>query len=88
MNPARFTFYTVLGCLPFIFALAWLGARAGDNWTKVEHTLQPFSLLIGAAIVAGAIVYVIRRWSTVRREYAALDAAASRDRVGAGDVAD
>ena len=85
MNLAKFTFYTVLGCLPFIFALAWLGARAGDNWTKVEHALQPFSLLIAAALIVGAAVYVLRRWSTVRREYAVLDAATAPERVGAED---
>jgi membrane protein DedA with SNARE-associated domain len=73
MNPVRFTVYTVLGCLPFVSLIAWLGYRAGDNWVKVEHTLQPFSWLIfGAMVVLGA-VYVARRRRTVRAEYAALD---------------
>ncbi len=36
MNPVRFTVYTVLGCLPFVSVIAWLGYRAGDNWVKVE----------------------------------------------------
>ena len=55
MNLWKFSLYTVLGCLPFISALAWLGARAGDNWTTVEHTLRPFSFVIGAAIVVAAV---------------------------------
>jgi membrane protein DedA with SNARE-associated domain len=73
MNPVRFSVYTVLGCLPFVSAIAWLGYRAGDNWVKVEHTLQPFSWLIIGVLVALAVVYAARRLRTVRAEYAALD---------------
>jgi membrane protein DedA with SNARE-associated domain len=73
MRPAKFTIYTVLGCLPFVSAIAWLGYRAGDNWVKVEHTLQPFSWLIAGVIAVLGVVYVARRGRTVRAEYAALD---------------
>ena len=41
MNPVRFTVYTVLGCLPFVSVIAWLGYRAGDNWVKVERPSSP-----------------------------------------------
>ena len=73
MRPWRFTVYTVLGCLPFVSLIAWLGYRAGANWVKVEQTLQPFSWLIAGAILILVIVFVARRWRTVRAEYAALD---------------
>jgi membrane protein DedA with SNARE-associated domain len=73
MRPVTFTVYTVLGCLPFVSLIAWLGYRAGDNWVRVEHTLQPFSWLIAAVIGLLGIAYVARRWRTVRAEYAALD---------------
>ena len=73
MNLAKFTVYTVLGCLPFVFVIAWLGYRAGDNWEKVEHAIQPFSWLIAGVVLLVGIVYVLRRWRTVRAEYAALD---------------
>jgi membrane protein DedA with SNARE-associated domain len=74
MNLAKFTLYTVLGCLPFTFALAFIGYRAGDNWTKVEHALQPFSWLIAGLLLGAIAVYVARRWRRVRAEYATLDA--------------
>jgi len=74
MNFAKFTLYTVLGCLPFVSLLAFLGYKAGNNWTKVEHALQPFSWLIFGVIVVLGAVYVARRWSSVRAEYAAIDA--------------
>ncbi len=73
MPLAKFTVYTVLGCLPFVAAIAWLGYRAGDNWEKVEHTLQPFSWLIAGVIGVLGVIYVARRWRKVRAEYAALD---------------
>lgn len=74
MSFSRFTLYTALGCLPFTFALAWVGYRAGNDWEKVQRALQPFSIAIVGLMIAGAIGYIARRWSKVRAEYAALDA--------------
>jgi membrane protein DedA with SNARE-associated domain len=73
MRPVKFTAYTLLGCLPFVSLIAWLGYRAGANWVKVEQVLQPFSWLILAAVLVLGVAYVARRWRTVRAEYAALD---------------
>jgi membrane protein DedA with SNARE-associated domain len=70
----RFTVYTVLGCLPWCLVLTALGAALGDRWTLVEDLLQPIAWLIAVVIVVALIVVVRRRWSTVRAEYAALDA--------------
>lgn len=74
MNLGKFTLYTTLGCVPFVYALAWLGHVAGGSWTKVESVLAPISWLIVAVLVVLALVYVARRWRQVRAEYAALDA--------------
>lgn len=73
MNLWKFTVYTVLGCLPFVSVIAWLGYRAGANWEQVEHALQPFSWLIAIAVLAFGAAFVARRWRSVRAEYAALD---------------
>ena len=73
----RFTLYTVLGCLPWTFALAWLGFQLGDRWERVENALQPFSWAIVGICVLAAAWYVRRRWTKVRAEYAALDAGVS-----------
>ena len=32
MNLARFTFYTLLGCVPWVFALTYFGNLLGENW--------------------------------------------------------
>jgi membrane protein DedA with SNARE-associated domain len=70
----RFTVYTILGCLPFTFALAIAGRAAGNRWEQVERLLSPFSWLIAAMVVIAGTVYAARRWRSVRAEYAALDA--------------
>jgi membrane protein DedA with SNARE-associated domain len=70
----RFTLYTVLGCLPWTFALAWLGYVLGARWETVERVLQPISWLVAGICVTVVVWYVARRWHQVRAEYAALEA--------------
>jgi membrane protein DedA with SNARE-associated domain len=72
----RFTVYTVLGCLPWTFALAWLGYSLGENWTKVEGVLHPVAWAIAAVVVVIGVWWVARRYRRVRAAYAAIDAAA------------
>jgi membrane protein DedA with SNARE-associated domain len=77
----RFTIYTVLGCLPWTFALAWLGYLLGENWARVEEFLQPVAWAIVIALAIGLVWYVARRYRRVRAAYAELDAAS-----GGGDA--
>jgi membrane protein DedA with SNARE-associated domain len=74
MRLGRFTIYTVIGSLVWCVALASLGHAFGDRWTEVEHVLQPFGWLMAGVAVVALAVFVSRRWTQVRREYAALDA--------------
>jgi membrane protein DedA with SNARE-associated domain len=69
----RFSIYTVLGCLPWTFALAWLGYALGENWTAVEDVLQPVAWAIAAVVVAVGVWWVFRRYRKVRAAYAELD---------------
>jgi membrane protein DedA with SNARE-associated domain len=73
MNRGKFTLYTLLGCLPWTFALAGIGYALGQRWTKAENALKPVAWLAFAAIAIGAVVWVARRWTQVRVEYAELD---------------
>jgi membrane protein DedA with SNARE-associated domain len=71
----RFTVYTILGCLPWTFALAWLGFVLGERWTTVEDVLRPIAWVIAAIVVAAAGRWIARRFRKVRAAYAQLDAA-------------
>lgn len=74
MRFRRFTVYTLIGSLVWCVALATLGHAFGDRWTEVERVLRPFGwVMVGVAVVA-LVVFISRRWTQVRREYAALDA--------------
>jgi membrane protein DedA with SNARE-associated domain len=80
MNVVKFTLYTVVGCLPWTFALAWIGYLLGDNWSAAEEVIRPVAWAIAAAIIVGGVWWVVRRWRRVREEYAALDRARSAER--------
>ena len=77
MNFAKFTLYTVLGCLPWTFALAFLGYQLGDQWETVDRVMRPISLVLAIAVFAALIWFITRRFRQVRAEHAALQAAAA-----------
>jgi membrane protein DedA with SNARE-associated domain len=57
----RFTLFTVLGCLPWTFALTWGGSLLGANWHELVKWFKPISIVIAVALVAGIAVWVVRR---------------------------
>ncbi len=57
----RFTILTVAGCLPWVFALAFIGKQAGDNWEKWKEHLHYVDYVVIVAILA-AIVWLFVRW--------------------------
>jgi membrane protein DedA with SNARE-associated domain len=78
----RFTIYTIVGCIPWNFGLAWAGQQLGTRWERVEDVLRPISWLIVVVCVIVVVWYVARRWTHVRAEYAALDAARAEETSG------
>jgi membrane protein DedA with SNARE-associated domain len=64
----KFSLYTVLGCLPWTFALAWLGAMLGERWHVVEDVLRPVAWLVAIACVTGIAWWVRRRRRDMRTE--------------------
>jgi membrane protein DedA with SNARE-associated domain len=74
----RFTIYTLIGCIPWVFGLTWIGAALGSKWDKAAKAIQPVGWLIAAVLIVGLAVWIVRRYSVVRREYAELDRNAGR----------
>jgi membrane protein DedA with SNARE-associated domain len=62
----RFTLFTTLGCIPWVFMLAFVGKSAGDNWVKWKDNLHYVDYAVAALIVVG-IVYLIVRSRRRRR---------------------
>lgn len=61
MNVGRFLLFTVLGCLPWNIALAFLGYHLGNNWQVVEKYLRPVSYSVAALVVGGLIFWFFRK---------------------------
>jgi membrane protein DedA with SNARE-associated domain len=57
----RFTLFTLLGCIPWVFMLAFVGKQAGDNWTDWKDKLHYVDYAVAALIVVGLVYLVIRR---------------------------
>ena len=74
----RFTLYTFLGCIPWTYALTWLGVVVKDNWERVLGYFDLPTLIIGTLVVAAAVVWYLRR----RKQRKALQTS------GAGRVAE
>jgi membrane protein DedA with SNARE-associated domain len=57
----RFTVLTVLGCIPWVFALTFAGKQAADNWTSWKDNLHYVDYAVAALIVAGIVYLFMRR---------------------------
>jgi membrane protein DedA with SNARE-associated domain len=67
----RFTALTALGCIPWIFMLAFIGKQAGANWEDWKNSLHYVDYAVLALIVIGAV------WLFLRARRRRADAAAA-----------
>lgn len=65
MNFARFTLYTFLGCVPWVFALTYVGFLLGENWDRIGSVLRYLDYAVAAAFLVGA-GYLLWRWRSSR----------------------
>lgn len=56
----RFSVLTFLGCVPWVFALTFIGKQAGANWEDWKDSLHYFDYAVAAIIVATAAYYGLR----------------------------
>jgi membrane protein DedA with SNARE-associated domain len=71
----RFTVLTFLGCLPWVFALAFIGQQVGANWEDWKDSLHYVDYAVAAAIVVGVALLILRnRRDRKRPRKAAADA--------------
>ena len=59
----RFSVLTVLGCLPWVFLLTFIGQQAGAHWKDWKDALHYVDYAVAAAIVLGIVYLVVRRRS-------------------------
>ena len=57
----RFTVFTTLGCIPWVFMIAFIGKEAGDNWESWKEHLHYVDYIVIVAIAA-VVVWLFVRW--------------------------
>src|SRR5918912_353660 len=56
----RFTLFTLLGCIPWVFALTFVGRQVGDRWDQWKDKLHYVDYAVIAAIVLAIAILVVR----------------------------
>src|SRR4051812_43698642 len=56
----RFTILTLLGCIPWVFMLTFIGKQAGANWTDWKDNLHYVDYAVAAMIVIGVVWLIVR----------------------------
>jgi len=56
----RFSVLTLIGCIPWVFMLTFIGKEAGDNWEQWKDNLHYVDYAVAAAIVVTAIYFFVK----------------------------
>jgi membrane protein DedA with SNARE-associated domain len=77
----RFTIFTFLGCLPWMFMLTYIGMQVGSRWEEWKDSLHYVDYAVAAIIVLTA-VYLFVKWRRGggRNDPAAVEPAADAPR--------
>jgi LPXTG-motif cell wall-anchored protein len=57
----RFSLYTTLGCVPWVFALTAVGYVLGENWDSIIGSFSLVSYVIAGLLLVAGAAYLIRR---------------------------
>jgi membrane protein DedA with SNARE-associated domain len=57
----KFTLYSVLGIIPWVFGLAWLGELVQSNWARLAGYFSLPTLVIIVALIAAAALWYVKR---------------------------
>src|ERR1044072_6673109 len=71
----RFTVFTVLGCIPWVFLIAFIGQQAGDRWEDWKEHLHYVDYVVVVAIVLCVVWLFVRYRRRRGTDPAAVDAA-------------
>lgn len=87
MNFLRFSVFTFLGCLPWMFGLTLLGREVGDRWDEWKDKLHYIDYAVAAIIVVAAVYFGVKWWRGRGGGGATSDAAAPDASARAGEPA-
>ncbi|MDA8290653.1 MAG: DedA family protein [Actinomycetota bacterium] len=73
MRFGTFSVLTLVGSLPWTFALALAGDALASNWSSVSSAFTPVSIAFGVLIVAAIAFWAVRRLSATGRRGASAE---------------
>jgi len=56
----KFSALTILGCVPWVLMLTFIGREAGENWEDWKDSLHYVDYAVAAAIVIGVVWLIVR----------------------------
>lgn len=56
----RFSVLTFVGCLPWVFALTFIGKQVGERWEDWKDSLHYFDYAVAAIIVVGVAYLIVQ----------------------------
>jgi membrane protein DedA with SNARE-associated domain len=57
----RFSLFTVVGCVPWVFMLTFIGQQVGERWEQWKDSLHYVDYAVAAAIVVGVVYLVVKQ---------------------------
>lgn len=66
MNFWKLVIYTLVGSIPWCYALAYLGKKLGDKWDTLGVYFHKFDILIGVIFIIG-VVWFVKRHINIRK---------------------
>lgn len=63
MDFRKFSFYTLLGALPWNFALGYIGFKAGEHWDVLKIYFHKADWIIGFILVVLLIRYIYKKYA-------------------------
>lgn len=57
----RFSVLTVLGCLPWVFLLTFIGQQVGERWEEWKDSLHYVDYAVAVVIVVGVIYLIVKQ---------------------------
>ena len=58
----RFTLFTVLGCIPWMVGLTYIGYTVGNNWGQWKGYLHYVDYIVIVIVIAAAAYFLLRWW--------------------------
>jgi membrane protein DedA with SNARE-associated domain len=62
----RFSVLTLVGCLPWSFALTAAGYLLGENWERILPYTEPITYFIAVVVAIMGVMWLVRRVRSAR----------------------